>query len=169
LEHLYPLRLWTRIFVLERGEKKRIKHVSSATVFAVFQGYPPNLASYIALRYNNAGVREAYMAFGRKRGNTIREVSGWTRSPFYSSQMWREARRQQLKRFPFCLVCAAIGIREKATEVDHIVSMNDGGSPYDPSNLRALCKQHHSQKTAQVERGKREERTITGIDGWPIR
>ena len=36
-----------------------------------------------------------------------------------------------------------------ATEVDHIVPIEDGGAMFDEANLQGLCKSHHSRKTAR--------------------
>ena len=41
------------------------------------------------------------------------------------------------------------GLLGVATEVDHVLPMADGGAMYDEANLQALCKSHHSQKTAR--------------------
>jgi 5-methylcytosine-specific restriction protein A len=46
-----------------------------------------------------------------------------------------------LRRHPNCVVCGA-----PATEVDHVVPIESGGTHHD-SNLRSLCKRHHSAKT----------------------
>lgn len=35
-----------------------------------------------------------------------------------------------------------------AAEVDHIISMTDGGARLDPGNLQSLCRPHHHAKTA---------------------
>ena len=53
---------------------------------------------------------------------------------------WEAARSAVLRRDGFRCVIAAAGCTGKATEVDHIVSPHDGGSPLDPSNLRASCR-----------------------------
>lgn len=42
-------------------------------------------------------------------------------------------------------------------ELDHIVERSDGG-PDDPANLRLLCKQHHTEKTHQAARDRRQRR-----------
>ncbi len=36
-----------------------------------------------------------------------------------------------------------------AIEVDHILPIEDAGAMYDAANLQALCKPHHSRKTAR--------------------
>lgn len=60
---------------------------------------------------------------------------------------WRQIRAAFLKRYPDCVVCG-----EPAQEVDHIVALEAGGSN-EWSNLQAMCKSHHSQKTNRVDGG----------------
>lgn len=36
-----------------------------------------------------------------------------------------------------------------ATDVDHITRIEEGGDPWDETNLQGLCHSHHSQKTAR--------------------
>ena len=38
------------------------------------------------------------------------------------------------------------GCTAKATDVDHIVRIADGGDVLDLDNVRALCHEHHKQK-----------------------
>ena len=59
---------------------------------------------------------------------------------------WQRLRREVLAQQPYCF-CGAV-----ATEVDHIIALNRGGTN-DRSNLIARCKRCHSAKTARVERG----------------
>ena len=52
---------------------------------------------------------------------------------------------------PFCCVQ---GCGELAAEVDHIDGLGPRGPRgYDPANLRAMCKSHHSQRTARDQPG----------------
>jgi len=60
---------------------------------------------------------------------------------------WRKIRAAYLSQHPFCVVGG-----ERATEVDHIVSLKDGGSN-DWDNLRSYCKHHHSRRTAHDQPG----------------
>jgi 5-methylcytosine-specific restriction protein A len=62
----------------------------------------------------------------------------------YNSSRWRFLRRRILFETPFCAI-AECG--ELATDVDHIVPINDGGAPYERANLQGLCSHHHGQKT----------------------
>ena len=48
-----------------------------------------------------------------------------------------------------CVLCG-----ERATDVDHIVELADGGSFHDQSNLRSLCREHHKAKTAESRRAR---------------
>ena len=64
---------------------------------------------------------------------------------------WRKKnglRAWVLRREPFCRTCWARGLSVKATVVDHIRPMAQGGSYDEPENLQALCKECHDRKTA---------------------
>lgn len=66
----------------------------------------------------------------------------------YRSKAWKRLRRRILNERPYCewgeLECMA-----PSAEVDHMTRIEDGGDPWDPRNLMALCKPHHSAKTAR--------------------
>ena len=80
----------------------------------------------------------------------------------------RRAVAQRLRRLraePLCCDCASAGIVREATVPDHIVPLAHGGSDQD-SNIRCLCADCHTKRTAQ-QFGKR--RTVAvAADGWPI-
>lgn len=64
---------------------------------------------------------------------------------------WRRTRADFLQEFP---LCSAHGCIHLAEDVDHI----DGEGPLGPrghdwSNLRALCKSHHAERTARDQPG----------------
>jgi 5-methylcytosine-specific restriction endonuclease McrA len=59
-----------------------------------------------------------------------------------TSPAWRLARSEQLAREPNCRLSGA-----KASAVDHIVSIAEGGADLDLANLRSLCKRHHGRKS----------------------
>ena len=46
---------------------------------------------------------------------------------FYKTPEWRTARKQQLNSYPFCEECLKAGKRTKATMVDHIKPIKQGG------------------------------------------
>ena len=54
---------------------------------------------------------------------------------------WRGIRASYLREHPYCSECNA-----PATDVDHIVPREQGGSD-EWANLQALCHRHHSAKT----------------------
>lgn len=60
---------------------------------------------------------------------------------------WQRVRAAFLKAHPECSVG---GCGERATEVDHVVPLSEGGT-HQWSNLEAYCKSHHSQKTAYMD------------------
>lgn len=71
------------------------------------------------------------------------------RQAFYRSREWRQIRELVLTRNPYCESCLKSGVREIATEVDHIVDIRDDPTlSMDISNLQGLCKACHSRKTA---------------------
>lgn len=60
---------------------------------------------------------------------------------------WQRLRDYHLRAEPTCRMCAAVGRVERATMVDHIVPINDGGARLDESNLQSLCGACHAKKT----------------------
>lgn len=66
---------------------------------------------------------------------------------FYKTPEWRYARKKQLDTQPFCEECLKEGKRTKATMVDHIVPIKQGGDKFAPSNLQSLCWSCHSRKS----------------------
>lgn len=75
----------------------------------------------------------------------------------YRTDLWRkELRPNQLAREPFCRECARRGIREYATDVDHVEPhMGDWTKFADPENLQSLCHSCHSRKTLEELRQSR--------------
>ncbi|MBL1219128.1 MAG: HNH endonuclease, partial [Planctomycetes bacterium] len=65
---------------------------------------------------------------------------------------WRRLRRMYLARHPLCEHCLRYDDVTPATEVDHIVSLRDGGERLDVNNLQSLCRACHARKTAQEQR-----------------
>jgi 5-methylcytosine-specific restriction enzyme A len=86
---------------------------------------------------------------GRCKAHARQAEARWkdpARRKVYNSRRWRAMRSRVLKEQPFC---QAPGCNNLATDVDHVTALADDGDPYDRSNLQALCKMHHSQKTRQ--------------------
>src|SRR4029453_14526656 len=59
---------------------------------------------------------------------------------------WRRLRLMVLAREPLCRECKAEGRITEATDVDHILERNKGGTD-ELSNLRPLCHSCHSRRT----------------------
>lgn len=84
---------------------------------------------------------------GRQSGKIITMIlkgihlsSGKT-NPFYLTKAWRDYRKQYLVCYPYCVLCG-----HKATVVDHISPIKQGGSVWNESNHQALCKSCHGKK-----------------------
>ena len=71
---------------------------------------------------------------------------------------WRRFRAWYLAQNPLCVECSPLGA---ATEVDHIVPIEDGGAMYDEANLQGLCKPHHSRKTARDKANRQRSPVLT--------
>lgn len=61
----------------------------------------------------------------------------------YNSKRWAITRNRVLFEQPLC-GCGAI-----ATDVHHVIDLEDGGDPWSRSNLEALCHGCHSRLTRQ--------------------
>jgi 5-methylcytosine-specific restriction enzyme A len=88
------------------------------------------------------------------------------RHPFYNSRVWKFTRRVKLTASPYCEVCKT----NLATDVDHIIAINNGGDRTAMTNLRSLCHECHSRKTLYVDRMKRDRVPVKGCDinGKPL-
>lgn len=90
-----------------------------------------------------------------------------------SSREWRQTRKAQLEREPLCRHCKAKGRVTVATDVDHIVPLEDGGSRFDPSNVQSLCTEHHKAKTSAENYTRRTGkppriRDVDPATGYPL-
>lgn len=69
----------------------------------------------------------------------------------YLTPSWKGKRRTILQANPYCACgpdCCPEGCQDMATEIDHIVGLQDGGTD-DLSNLIGLSKRCHSRKSAK--------------------
>lgn len=80
---------------------------------------------------------------------TVDERRGSASSRGYDRR-WQRIRAMYLRAHPLCVDCQAGRRTTAATEVHHIVALRDGGT-HDDGNLMALCKSHHSTRTAAGE------------------
>ena len=63
---------------------------------------------------------------------------------------WQAARARYLAEQPWCVTCAAVGVRTLATDLDHIVPHEgDHDLFWDETNWQGLCEAHHGAKTAR--------------------
>lgn len=62
------------------------------------------------------------------------------------SERWRRLRAYKLTNDPYC---QSPGCDRPAEHVDHVRRIEDGGDPWNLTNLQSLCQPHHSQKTAR--------------------
>jgi hypothetical protein len=70
----------------------------------------------------------------------------------YRDRRWRALRRQVRQEQPWC---DEEGCMELGHDLDHVVSLQDGGPPFDRGNVHMLCKVHHSRKTSEEVRDRR--------------
>ena len=97
------------------------------------------------------------MSWNHDRSTTARGY-GWR---------WQKLRRQILERDKYlCQPCREAGRITQAKAVDHIRSKANGGTD-DPSNLRAICEDCHTEKTLADQGKQPKPRRATGWDGWP--
>jgi len=75
----------------------------------------------------------------------------------------QQRRARWFRAHPLCVRCEARGLIAQAVELDHVVSLEDGGAD-DESNLQGLCMPCHQEKTGE-DRGYRPRPAI-GVDGW---
>ena len=91
---------------------------------------------------------EEHQKLMQKEYNQTRPTQG-----FYNSKEWRKKRADFLIDHPFCVECYRHGRLSKATIVDHIIPIRQGGLALEDSNLQALCWSCHSRKS--IEEGSR--------------
>lgn len=105
-------------------------------------------------------VRGGYCEKHRPPDRESRSACSQSYRRWYALPVWTEdLRPKQLAREPFCQECAKHGLRERATDVDHVEPHNgDWGKFTDPSNLQSLCHSCHGRKTIAESRAKAARR-----------
>ena len=66
---------------------------------------------------------------------------------FYNSKEWVEVRKKKIQLNPFCEECIKNGTIVKASIIDHIIPIKQGGAKFDLKNLQSLCWSCHSRKS----------------------
>ena len=80
-------------------------------------------------------------------GDYNRRLRDMSAQEFYSSRAWRMKRHRHLTDEPLCRECRKAGRITRATLVDHIIPIRQGGEPLDDDNLQSLCASCHSAKS----------------------
>lgn len=87
---------------------------------------------------------------------------GW----LYSTKEWRQLRESFLRFNCWCVYCQEIGMRTKATVLDHITPHKGNREAFfDRSNLQPLCKTCHDSHKKRMEMSGRVVKRV-GVDGW---
>lgn len=81
-------------------------------------------------------------------------------------------RRDWFARYPLCKHCDEHGVVRLATQLDHIIPLDQGGPDFDrdnEQNRQGLCDECHDIKTA-LDMGYTRRVRSSGVapDGWPI-
>ena len=68
----------------------------------------------------------------------------------HNDRRWRRLRAAKLMRDPLCEYCLPKYVT-RATQVDHVVAVSNGGEMWDWENLKSTCATCHSHKTMTVD------------------
>ena len=94
--------------------------------------------------------KEQYASYDRKRGNSYQR--GY-------DERWRKVSKYYRTMHPIC----EYQIRCKgalATEVDHVIPLDEGGLKYEWENLKSTCRRCHTAKTWQDKVRQRKKQKI---------
>jgi 5-methylcytosine-specific restriction enzyme A len=84
----------------------------------------------------------------------------------YDKSFWRRVRRQHLKEFPLCELCASNAKVTVATCVHHAVQHHHDYTAFRLSPLQSLCDSCHN--SIMQSREKKGFDKAIGTDGWPL-
>lgn len=102
-------------------------------------------------------AEKRYVSTLNKAGRQIVPESRKQWQKWYQSREWKQLRKEHLSENPYCEMCIAEGKRLAqcvGNVVDHrIPHKGQRGLFASPSNLRTLCKPHHSSKTCREDGG----------------
>lgn len=92
--------------------------------------------------------RVAMANLSRLKPSTVALSRGSSTERGYTYK-WQQARKRYLAKHPLCVHCETEGIFTASNEVDHVIPHRGNQVLFwDESNWQALCKPHHSAKTA---------------------
>lgn len=99
--------------------------------------------------------RSSYNQFCAEHGGIKKQTENKKQSDaMYQTAQWKARRKIELSRHPLCQSCLTRGIVTQANEVDHVFPWNKIGKQAFYNNLfQSLCKDCHSYKTAQEQKG----------------
>lgn len=60
----------------------------------------------------------------------------------YTTPLWKKYSKGYLIMNPVCVICG-----DRATTVDHILPVNQGGDMWNPNNHQPMCKKCHGHKS----------------------
>jgi 5-methylcytosine-specific restriction endonuclease McrA len=85
----------------------------------------------------------------------------------YKTKEWIQLRESWLRFNCWCVMCQEIGIRKRATVVDHKVRHAGNRTIFfDRTNLQSLCPSCHNSAKQRMEKSGKV-RPAVGLDGWP--
>ena len=82
----------------------------------------------------------------------------------YDDPRWKPVRNAVLERDGWRCTIQGRKCRGTANCVDHIVPPEDGGAPFDLTNLRASCLQCNSGRSRRIELRRQRNRTSTVVE-----
>ena len=80
-----------------------------------------------------------------------------SKSKEYHTRQWRRVRLKILERASYvCNVCGKLG----ASEVDHVIPLQDGGDFWSEGNLQSICSPCHIEKTRKENEKKQDPKEL---------
>lgn len=96
-------------------------------------------------------------------------LSVWAMSKRIRGRTLQRIRKEFFSKHPLCAKCLAKGVLRPATQLDHVIALDNGGEE-DRTNVetnrQGLCDECHLEKTRE-DMGY-IERPAIGLDGWPL-
>lgn len=119
-----------------------------------------NLARWVAGFLSFSPFKAAGIRHGRMSVVCVQMEKG----KFYTSEKWKRKRAAILARDKYqCQICKRYGRMRQATEVHHIVHLEDDPSrAFDASNLISLCKACHNAQHPEKQKELRWRRYAEG-------